>query len=399
MRIALLPDDYLPCSTRVHAKMLHELAVSLKKNGHHPVIITPGTPSQKSRLVIDYIDDVEVWRFRSGYIKGVGMLQRAVNEWLLSLRAWLAIKSKVEAGKRFDLCINYSPTIFFGSLAKRFKKKGAYVYLILRDLFPQWIIDQGLIREKSIAAYFFRYYEELNYKTSDCIGVMSQANLDFFSAKFPYCNNVVILRNWSATPAIPAKDSNKEFILEHGLKDKVIFFYGGNIGHAQDMENIMRLAKNMSAINEAHFLIIGQGDQFTLIHSLKKQWKLDNVTILPAMSQDKFKGILAVIDIGLFSLAYNHTAHNFPGKLLGYMVESKPILGSVNPGNDLATIINCSNSGFVYTNGDDDALFNAASLLLKDLNLRHEMGRNSRSLLLKEFSVESAVKNILKSVS
>ena len=96
--------------------MFHELAVALKNNGHQPVVITPGTPSQKARLVIDYVDDVEVWRFRAGYTRGVGMLRRAINEWLLPFRAWLAIKSKVEAEK-FDLCINYAPTIFFGPLA------------------------------------------------------------------------------------------------------------------------------------------------------------------------------------------------------------------------------------------------------------------------------------------
>ena len=72
------------------------------------------------------------------------------------------------------------------------------------------------------------------------------------------------------------------------------------------------------------------------------------------------ESILAVIDIGLFSLAYNHTTHNFPGKLLGYMVESKPILGSVNPGNDLLALIKSSNSGFVFINGDDESLANAA---------------------------------------
>ena len=397
MRIALLPDEYLPSGTRVHAKMFHELAVSLKKNGHQPVVITPGTPFQKTRLIIDYVDDVEVWRFRAGYTRGVGMLRRAINEWLLPFRAWLAIKSKVEA-ENFDLCINYAPTIFFGPLANRLKSRGTYVYLIVRDMFPQWIIDQGLIREKSIAAYFFRYYEKLNYEASDCIGVQSQANLEVFSAKFPDCNNLKILRNWSATPALLAKDSNKEFLVEHSLTDKVIFFYGGNTGHAQDMENVMRLAKNMSVINEAHFLIIGQGDEFTLIQSLKVQWELDNVTILPAVSQAEFKGILAVIDIGLFSLAYNHTAHNFPGKLLGYMVESKPILGSVNPGNDLSSIINCSNAGFVYINGDDKLLADAATLLVSDHKLRQDMGNNSRALLLREFSVESAVTNILKSV-
>ena len=324
------------------------------------------------------------------------MVRRAINEWLLPYRAWLAIKSKVRVGK-FDLCINYAPTIFFGPLARRFRRQGTYVYLIVRDMFPQWIIDQGLIREKSIAAYFFRYYEKLNYKASDCIGVQSQANLEVFSTKFPYCNNLEVLRNWSATPALLAKDSNKGFLVEHSLTDKVIFFYGGNTGHAQDMENVMRLAKNLSVINEAHFLIIGQGDEFTLIQSLKTQWGLDNVTILPAVSQAEFKSILAVIDIGLFSLAYNHTAHNFPGKLLGYMVESKPILGSVNPGNDLSSIINSSNAGFVYVNGDDKSLADAATLLVNNHKLRQEMGKNSRALLLREFSVESAVTSILKS--
>ena len=397
MRIALLPDEYLPSGTRVHAKMFHELAVSLKNNGHQPIVITPGTPFQKAKLEISYLDDVEVWRFRAGYTRGVGMLRRTINEWLLPFRAWIAIKSKVEA-QNFDLCINYAPTIFFGPLAKRLKSRGTYVYLIVRDMFPQWIIDQGLIRETSIAARFFRYYEKLNYETSDCIGVQSQANLEVFSKKFPACNNIKILRNWANTSALLAKDSNQEFLVKHRITDKVIFFYGGNTGHAQDMENIMRLAKNLSNINKAHFLIIGQGDEFTLIQSLKTQWELDNVTILPAVSQAEFKSILAVIDIGMFSLAYNHTTHNFPGKLLGYMVESKPILGSVNPGNDLSSMINCSNSGFVYTNGEDKLLADAAALLVSDHKLCQEMGKNSRALLLKEFSVQSAVTNILKSV-
>jgi glycosyltransferase involved in cell wall biosynthesis len=397
MRIALLPDEYLPSGTRVHSKMFHELAVSLISRGHQPVVITPGSPSQSSRLLIDHIDGVEVWRFRAGYTRGVGMIRRALNEWLLPFRAWRAIKSMLEV-EDFDLCINYAPTIFFGPLAKRLRLRGTYVYLIVRDMFPQWIIDEGLIREKSVAAYFFRYYEKLNYKASDCIGVQSQANLDVFSAKFPDCNNIKILRNWSATSALPSGSFNKEFLVKHSLADKVIFFYGGNTGHAQDMENIMRLAKNMNSIKEAHFLIVGQGDEFDLIHTLKTRWELDNVTILPAVSQTDFRSILAVIDIGLFSLAHNHTAHNFPGKLLGYMVESKPILGSVNPGNDLSAIIESSNAGFVYINGDDELLTKAAILLASDYNLRKEMGDNSRALLLREFTVESAVSSILNSV-
>lgn len=397
MHVVILTDEYLPSSTRVHAKMLHELALLLKGLGHYPVIITPGTPRQPSRLIIESIDDIEVWRFRAGYTKGVGMVRRAINEWLLSFRAWLAIKSKVKAGK-FELCINYSPTIFFGPLARRFKRKGAYVYLILRDMFPQWVIDQGLINEKSLVTYFFRYYEKLNYDMSDCIGVMSKANLDVFKNKFPSYSNVKILSNWTSTLALNDDKRGRDFLAKLNLKNKVIFFYGGNTGHAQDMENIMRLAQNLCSMKESHFLIIGQGDEFGLIKSLKLKWNLENVTILPSVSQEEFKSILPVIDIGLFSLAYNHTAHNFPGKILGYMVESKPILGSVNPGNDLMELIHGANAGFVYTNGNDKLLANAAMLLAKNPKMRQKLGENSRTLLMKEFSVDSAGVSILNSV-
>jgi glycosyltransferase involved in cell wall biosynthesis len=397
MRIALLPDEYLPSGTRVHAKMFHELAISLKAIGHDPIVITPGSPSQKSLLEIEFFDGIEVWRFRSGFTRGVGMIRRAVNEWLLPFRAWRAIKSRVEA-KNFDLCINYAPTIFFGPLAKRLRSRGTYIYLIVRDMFPQWIIDEGLIREKSMAAYFFRYYEKLNYMASDCIGLQSEANLKYFSKKFPSFKNIKILRNWASTQPSSPEKTYKEFLQMHDIEDKVIFFYGGNIGHAQDMENIIRLVKNMQSMQKAHFLIIGQGDEFELIQKLKTQWELKNLTILPSVSQDEFRKILAVIDVGLFSLAYNHSAHNFPGKLLGYMVESKPILGSINPGNDLSEIIKSSNSGFVFINGDDESLANAAIKLLNDIELRKQMGKNSRSLLLQEFSVESALTNILNSI-
>ena len=396
MRIALLPDEYLPSGTRVHAKMFHELALSLKSIGHQPIVITPGTPSQKTRLIIDFVDGIEVWRFRSGHTRGVGMIRRAINEWLLPIRAWKAIKSKVDYEK-FDLCINYAPTIFFGPLVKKLRQRGTFIYLILRDMFPQWIIDKGLIKEKSLAAYFFRYYEKLNYMTSDCIGVQSKANLDIFIAKFPECKNVKILRNWASIEPTPLKEYNYKFLNKHNIENKIIYFYGGNTGHAQDMTNIMRLARSMQSIKNTHFLIIGEGDEFNLTQNLKLQWKLDNITILPPVSQLEFRQILAVIDVGLFSLAYNHTAHNFPGKLLGYMVESKPILGSVNPGNDLSELIKSSQSGFVYTNGDDKSLTNAAILLSRKENLRKSMGDNSRALLLREFSVNSAVTSILSS--
>ncbi|MCR4214790.1 hypothetical protein NKU63_14510, partial [Enterobacter cloacae] len=41
MKLALIIDDYLPNSTRVGAKMFHELAQEFIRRGHDVTVITP----------------------------------------------------------------------------------------------------------------------------------------------------------------------------------------------------------------------------------------------------------------------------------------------------------------------------------------------------------------------
>lgn len=395
MRIALLPDDYLPGSTLVHANMFHELAHEFIKQGHDVVVITPGLPNQHKKLIIESIDGVVVWRFRAGLRRGVGKLKRALNESLLSFCAWSAIKSEVKKAP-FDLCVNYSPTIFFGKLAAKLRKKyNTYIYLVLRDMFPQWVVDEGMIKSGSFIEKYFRYFEHFNYKASHKIGLMSKANVEYFSFTNPQYSNLEVLHNWSCLLP-PNFDTYSVNIREkYKLIGKVIFFYGGNIGHAQDMSNLIRLASRLSFRTEAHFLFVGQGDEFELINSLKSELYLDNVTILPSVNQSLYKEFLNQVDVGLFSLAGSHKAHNFPGKILGYMIQELPILGSVNSGNDLIDYINDSESGFSFINGDDDALFNAAIELLDNAKLRQRMGENSFKLLKQNFSVEQASRKIL----
>ncbi|UDM62770.1 glycosyltransferase family 4 protein [Pseudoalteromonas piscicida] len=395
MRIALLPDDYLPSSTLVHAKMFHELAHELMRLGHEVVVITPGLPHQETRLQKEHFDGVEVWRFRAGTRRGVGKVKRAINESLLSLCAWIAIKREVKEAP-FDVCVNYSPTIFFGLLASKMRKMyGTYVYLVLRDMFPQWIIDQEIIKRDSLIAKYFRYFEHLNYSASDKIGLMSNANLSYFTSINPQYGNVEVLHNWAKVSPSQFDELSLDIRKAYNLFGKVIFFYGGNIGHAQDMANIMRLARSLFEQNNAHFFIVGQGDEFELVDSLIKQWNLSNVTLLPSVSQEQYKELLTQVDVGLFSLAKNHSCHNFPGKLLGYMLQGLPVLGSVNEGNDLIDYINESKAGFIYKNGEDGEFVRGALALLNNGSLRKSMGNYSFELLKKSFSVEQAAKQIL----
>lgn len=398
MRIALFPDDYLPSSTLVHAKMFHELALELKRLGHEPVIITPSHGKQDQRLVVGQIDDIEVWRFRNPPMRGKGKIQRVISESLLSVNAYFSLRG-ADNVKSFDACVNYSPTIFFGPLMHWFKRHCAtYNYLVLRDMFPQWVVDEGLISAKSPITSYFRFFERLNYNASDTIGLMSPANVTYFSKLNPSYQNLQVLRNWADVSPKSFSTSLIDIRKQCQLDDKVIYFYGGNIGHAQDMGNLLRLVEIMQSHTEAHFLFVGQGDEFELVEKTKAKKGLDNLTLLPSINQDAYKEVLTQVDVGLFSLAKTHKAHNFPGKLLGYMVQSLPILGSVNQGNDVIEFINGEGAGKAYINGEDQSLYEAALMLLQNPALRKAMGDRAIEVLKASFSVEAAASQIIDTI-
>ncbi len=392
-RICLIIDDYLPDSIKVGAKMMHELACEFQKRGHAVTVLAPSTKLGKATK-INHLDGVTVCRFKNGEIKISNKVKRAINETFLSHRAWKSYKIYFKKNPH-DLIVYYSPTIFWGTLVSRLKKLwGASSYLILRDFFPQWTIDQGLIRKGSVIEKYFRYFENKNYAAADTIGVMSVKNLDWFRSNYHIEKPLEVLYNWAKNEPVKAESNYKEKL---GLAGQTVFFYGGNIGHAQDMMNIVRLAENMRNETEAHFVLVGAGDELELITTSIEERKLTNVTLLPSVSQNEFKQMLAEFDVGLFTLHKDHETHNFPGKLLGYMVQELPILGSVNQDNDLKEVIEEAEAGLITITGEDEKFLNNALKLL-DEEKRKEMGKKGNKLLQNLFSVEAAADKILESL-
>ena len=397
MRIAILSDDYLPDSTLNHAKMLHHLAKEFVKRGHQVVVLVPSTIKSAKRVECEDLDGVDIWRFHARPTRGVGLVWRAINETLLGFYAIRAIKS-LECESNFDLVVNYSPPIFFGVLSRWLRRRGSFVYLILRDFFPQWVIDEGLISQKSLSARYFRFFEKLNYRCSDVVAVQSQANLRVFSDISP-CEHprLEVLHNWSEVSDQVSPMFGREFLSARGLGEKFVFFYGGNIGHAQDIPALLRLAKALLPYESAHVLILGQGDQFEVVKGIVARDKLTNVTLSGSVNQAHYQSLLTQVHVGLFSLSAKHRAHNFPGKVTGYLASGLPVLGMVNQGNDIIEVINESGAGTVVVNGQDGALSQAAIKLLQNKDYYCSSKRNTYLLLGSKFSVEGACEQITRS--
>jgi len=397
MRICLIVDCYLP-STKSSAKLMSDLAGEFAGLGHEPVVVVPDDSLGRAegyRLCEE--GGVTVLRIRSGRIKGASLVKRAMNEAMLSWVLW-------RGGRKYfrrnpcDLVVFYSPSIFFGGVVGKLKKLwGCPAYMILRDIFPQWAVDAGVLRSGGPAWRFFRKRELAQYRVADVIAVQSPANLEYFSQapELADKHRLEVLYNWTKTDEHDVPQGNYRGDL--GLEGKTVYFYGGNIGVAQDMDNIIRLAESLGDRTDICFLLVGDGSEVARLERLIAEKGLTNIRIHPPVGQREYLGMLREFDVGLISLAANLTTQNVPGKLLGYMYYGMPVLASINPGNDLQEILESHDAALVSINGQDAEFRDNALRLADDTELRERMGGNSRGLLEERFSVSRAASQVLSS--
>ncbi len=394
MRIQLIVDSYFPATTS-SAKLMHDLASELQLQGHSVCVAVPD-PDLKRSSAVDREDGFDVLRVRSGKRKGASHALRAINEARLSSLMWSHGRSYFESHPA-DLIAFYSPTIFFGGLVRRLKQRWQCPsYLILRDIFPQWAVDAGVMKQ-GLAWRFFRWVEDRQYAAADVIGVQSPANLDYFRERgWDQKYRLEVLHNWMQVGDVPP--ATGEIRQAWGLDDCVVFFYGGNIGIAQDVDNLVRLAENLRDTPQARVVLVGEGSEVPRLKAEIERRGLTNMLVKPSVGQDEYFRLLAEFDVGLISLAKTLQTQNVPGKLLGYLHHGMPVLASINPGNDLQQLIEDRQAGFVSINGDDALFAQQARQLIADAALRKSMGRHGRRLLEDVFSVQQTVRQLLATV-
>ncbi len=393
MKILILVDRYKP-NPISGARMMEELAIEFTERKHEVTVLS--TDHDLNQKYVKFKDDgIEVIKVNIGKINNPSKIIRTFIEVTLSYRIWAATK-KILTKKKHDLIICYSPTIFWSGLISRLKSlHKTNVYLVLRDLFPHWLVDAKVISKFNPIYYYFLHMEKKLYNLSSRIGVQSPTNLDFFKNNIEF-SKFEILYNWTKPEIKKSLKISKYF--ENQIKNKLVLVYGGNIGVAQDISNILNLARNLEKNKKIIFLIIGDGTEYEKMNLIIKKNNLKNVIIHPSILNMEYQAVLNKSDIGLISLNKNLRTENLPGKMLEYMKYSLPILASINKGNNFDKLIHEHSAGFVSFNGDDKTFKKNALMLINDKLMLKKTSKNSKNLLNKIFHVKSAADRILESV-
>jgi glycosyltransferase involved in cell wall biosynthesis len=395
VKIALITDAYPPMKTS-GAVQIRDLVSELDKQGHEVTVILPDA-TLSSDWKIDNQNNVIVLRLKAPVTKDVSYIKRAIGEFLLSFFMYKNLKKSPLKKVTWQALVWYSPTIFFGSLVKRIKKESqCKTYLILRDIFPEWAVDMGLLKKGLIYRYF-KKVEKFQYSQADTIGVQTASILDYFRNEHKELNTTIeVLNNWLS---ISSPTECRIKIDETSLAGRIIFIYTGNIGVAQGMDVLIDLANELHGDSRVGFVFVGRGTAVERIKEKASDYNLNNILFFDEINPDEIPGLLAQCNVGLVALDPRHRNDNIPGKFLAYMQAGLPILANINAGNDLERIINENDVGKVVTDNSLAKLTELARALYADENSDLKISERCRNLSKNAFSSETAVKQIIKALT
>ena len=395
--IALISTDYPPLRTSA-AVQLRDLSREFAAQGHRPVVIVPSPMSDKP-WVVEQLDGIEVLRVAAPPTRSPSFVRRAIAEMWLPFAMYLNIRRSPFASASWDLLVWYSPPIFFGPLIAKLlrKSKGknkTRTYLILRDIFPEWAVDLGLVRRGPVYLVF-KAIAAFQYSVAQVIGVQTESNLHYLKKWAHPPRRIEVLRNWlEVTP-----DVGCSIVVKNTpLAGRKIFVYIGNMGVAQGMDIFIDLIHSLRGRTDIGFLFVGRGTEFARLEAEKASRDLSNALFFGEIDSSEIPGLLAQCHVGMVALHPDHKTHNIPGKFVSYVQYGIPVLARVNPGTDLMRLIEIEQVGKVYVGNSVSELKELAEQLMDDEALRHSMSERGRELGRSMFSPTAAAQQIVASM-
>lgn len=280
----------------------------------------------------------------------------------------------------FDQVIVYSPSIFWSIFLIKLKKK--LVSIKLGDLYPKWLVDHNIINKFSFNYLFLKFFEMLLYSQADNIYVQTKKDIKYLNKykKFFRFNNNVIY-NWIDTKSLTDKKNNKK-------KRKYIrFIFLGVIGIAQDYKLLNRMIQFCKDNNlKSNFFFIGSGTKKDEL--IKLTSGNNNVFFFSEMSIHKIDKIINQCDVCISTLSKNFYSENFPGKILRYMVNNKPILAHSPNNFFLKNLIEKYSLGLFSSN--EDQFYKNISFIFSNFSSFEEKGLKGLNVVKNNFSCESA---------
>ncbi len=387
----LLLSAYFPPETGSASHLFYELGRTFVARGHHVSVVT-GFPAyhvqgdtqryRGHKWMREDLDGLEVYRIAVLQVARHTPVGRAL--WQFSAAASFFI-----AGLRVpspDVALVYSPPLPLGLTAFALRKvRGTPFVVNVQDLFPQSVIDLGILRNKALIR-FFEGMERFVYKHADAITVHSAKNREHVVSKGGKAERTFVVHNSVDVDFLQPGDKHNVLCQRLGLCDKFVVSFAGVIGYSQDLDVVLEAARILQTYPDIHFLLVGDGVEKERLVRKSREMGLPNVTWLPMQPRDRYPDVLHMSDIGLATLHAEVRTPVVPSKIWSNMAAGVPVVAAMNLNGDAPALIEESGGGICVPPEDPHALADAILQLYRDPELRRSLGIQGRTYVERHLS-------------
>ncbi|NJM97760.1 MAG: glycosyltransferase family 4 protein [Phormidesmis sp. RL_2_1] len=396
MRVLLYSYNYYPEPIGI-APLMTELAEGLVKRGHKVRVVTamPNYPERK--IYPDYRGKIYTHEVRNGVEidrcfvairPKPGLLGRALLEASFATLSFI----KAISGWRPDIILSTSPSL--PACLPVAATKAFYncpVVLSLQDILPEAAVQTGLITNK-LAIKVFEKLEHFAYASATKISVITPSFAKNLVAKGVPMNKMECISNWVDVNWVrPLPKTGNAFRKAHGLEDKFVVLYSGNIARTQGVRTIVRTAFQMKDNPHIRFVIVGEARQLNDLNDLCQELGVQNVVLLPFVPEAAFPEMLAAADISLIMQKQNVVGFNMPSKTQKIMASGRPIVASVPLNGSAADAVRQSGGGLVVKPESPTKLTQAIQTLYDNPQQLQALGECGRKYAMAYYSGEQAI--------
>jgi colanic acid biosynthesis glycosyl transferase WcaI len=344
-RLLVLNQYYKP-GVEATANLLAELCEALAAD--YDVTVVTGRVRDRDELPAqEMLNGVRVLRIRSTAFDRAQLHLRAINYGTYLGQSLLRALTL----RRPDVVLTLTDPPVIGDIglvvARRFR---APLVVVSEDVFPEIAVELKRL-ENPLLIGLLRAMVEGYLRRADRIVAIGEAMHARLEAKGVSPERMRVIENWVDTSRITPQPRKNEWSRQQGLDDTFVVMHSGNVGHAQDVETLVRAGTFLRDLDDLRIVVIGAGAMQAAAVALAARLEASNVTFLPYQPREALSNSLSAAHIHYLGLTKGLSGFVVPSRAYGILSAGRPLLVSADEACETGRIVRASDCGVVVPPG------------------------------------------------
>ena len=352
-RLLVLNQYYWP-GIEATAQLLTELCEALAED-MEVTVVTGVLHRHENEPRITERNGVEIVRVPSTSFERSRILARAAN-----YASYLT--SALLRGVRLPrpdvvLCMTDPPIVADIALlvARRYR---APLVVISQDVFPEIAVQLNRL-ENPVLMSLLRGLVGLYLRRADRVVAIGETMRSRLEEKGADPGRLRVIPNWVDTGRLAPLERTNPWARSNALDSKFVVMHSGNVGHAQDLESLVRAATFLRDLDALRILIIGAGARSSELKELVERLEVDQVQFLYYQPRHVLTQSLSSADVHVVGLASGLAGYVVPSRLYGILAVGRPVIAAADAESETAQVVERIGCGIVVPPGRPELLARA----------------------------------------